>query len=56
MPSKQKTRRRPAIHEIQRFTRSDSTLGYVLCRGQGCRNVVAIWAKQMYCSRCRKGE
>jgi hypothetical protein len=51
MGSKQKTRKRPAVQNIQmdRVKRDE----HVSCRIPGCRNIVAIWSKYSTCAVCR---
>lgn len=45
-----KTRHRPNIHAAkENITRVE----HVICASVGCRNAIALWAHQRFCSRCQ---
>jgi hypothetical protein len=50
MGSKQKTRRRPSVQTVQENIRRDE---HQMCATQGCRNVIAVWTRESFCSWCR---
>lgn len=48
---KQQTRYRPAIRADYEYIERHE---HRMCHGDGCRNAIAVWTKQRFCSRCRK--
>lgn len=43
-------RDRPHIHATNEYI---ARVEYLMCAGVTCRNVIAAWTKQRFCSRCR---
>lgn len=46
-------RRTPDIRSGNEYLKTNE---YRMCHGEECKNVIAFWAKQKFCSRCLRKE